>query len=148
MSPPAPWLFTWTQTWWQFEFPGGLGAPEPALPREGSGDYRRPASTVGPKSAGWRTSLDDPYHNPGKVRVPADHRMEGGEAAYAPVRNGLPADRSYRYRAPGWQRRVLKAGLDLTAIAAADARLEQAHRDRIHAQIAARAARTMSPGAA
>lgn len=70
-----------------------------APPREGQGDYR------------------GPY-----VAFPGE---EASHPGWAPVRNGLPEPVSYQWRPEGWERFAVKAGLDLAAIAAADAELER-----------------------
>ena len=86
-----------------------------AVPREGRGDYKRvPAGTRGR----------------GVQKVfSGDHLAEVGPAVWRPIRNDLPVPVPYgpdvgNWRTPGWERRAVKAGLDLDAIAAADAELD------------------------
>lgn len=67
------------------------------ITREGLGDFR----TTKPGRYGESTHVQ-------------------GEGVYRPLRNGLPEEVPYVYRAPGWRDRVKRAGLDLDAIREAD----------------------------
>lgn len=82
-------------------------------PREGTTDLRgKTAGLLGGKES--RTGVS-PY-----LAGSADHRQKNGTDVWAGFRNGLPEPARYLWRAPGWEDRARKAGLDLAAIAEAD----------------------------
>jgi len=92
--------------------PGKRAAyPSDLLPREGTGDYRRPVAMLSGKGV-----IAD---------VPGDHRSQypNKPRKYMARRNGLPEGRPYVWREPraGWAARVAARNLDLEAIARADA---------------------------
>ncbi len=106
-----------------------------ALPREGSGDFRNPtASLKGPRKNA--TSAGDAlWHNPVRLTSPdGSHRDEHAEAEYIPLRNGVPF-RPYVWRSPGWEDRLARFGLDLTALTQIDRLADWAVADKLHDRV-------------
>jgi hypothetical protein len=96
------------------------------LAREGPGDYRLGAA-IDTRGLFGRAHDGARHHNPVRVAKPMDHRESKSAHRYVAKRNGLPEGASWEvtrdWRRPGWQARAARNGLDLAAIALADAEL-------------------------
>lgn len=95
-----------------------------ALPREGTGDFRRPVAVAPGSGKGGRPNPGSAWHNPVLLVIEQGHRDEKGEPEYIPLRNGLPEPRPYVWRAGRWRVRAERHGLDLRGLALADAAID------------------------